>query len=295
MVRRQKVLAAILNPLHRPSGQPRRERDQEVLGIEFAANAEPAADVVLHHGDRILGAAHLLRQEPANGIWHLARARNRQSATARIHLGEQTARLHRHRRMALHLEALAPNVVGLPERSVRITADTRQGAREIRTALFEQKDLALLRRVTVRHWRQRLNVEGDRLQRILGNSRVFGQHHGNRLADVAHLLIGDDRLLELPEGGQLVQPQWNGRHGAAEIRRRYHRMDSSQRERSTGVDRPDAAVSERAAQDHRIEQAVARQIIDEFASAAEKTKVLAALDRAADEGIGCGHAPCSSF
>ncbi len=43
------VLAAVLDPLDRPAGRARRERDQEILRIEFAAHAEAAADVVLDH------------------------------------------------------------------------------------------------------------------------------------------------------------------------------------------------------------------------------------------------------
>ena len=46
------MLAAVLDPLHRTAGEARRERDQEVLRIEFAARAEAAADVVLDHADR---------------------------------------------------------------------------------------------------------------------------------------------------------------------------------------------------------------------------------------------------
>ena len=48
------VLAAILDPLDRPAGEARRERNEEILGIELAARAEAAADVVLHHAYGVL-------------------------------------------------------------------------------------------------------------------------------------------------------------------------------------------------------------------------------------------------
>ena len=55
MIGGEQMLAAILDPLHRPAGEACRERDQKVLRIEFAARAEAAADVVLHHADGAFG------------------------------------------------------------------------------------------------------------------------------------------------------------------------------------------------------------------------------------------------
>ncbi len=56
MVHAHEVLAAVLRPLHGPAGVARRERDEEILGIELAARAEAAADIVLHDLDRAFGA-----------------------------------------------------------------------------------------------------------------------------------------------------------------------------------------------------------------------------------------------
>ena len=47
VVRGHEVLGAILDPLHGAAEPLRRERDQDVLGIELAAHAEAAADVDL--------------------------------------------------------------------------------------------------------------------------------------------------------------------------------------------------------------------------------------------------------
>jgi hypothetical protein len=52
VVETHQLLAAILGPFHRTAGQPRRERNEIVLGIELAARAEAAADVVFHVFDR---------------------------------------------------------------------------------------------------------------------------------------------------------------------------------------------------------------------------------------------------
>src|SRR5207245_2052981 len=47
MVHRRQMLAPVLEPADRAANMPRRERDQEVLGIELAPGAKPAANIVL--------------------------------------------------------------------------------------------------------------------------------------------------------------------------------------------------------------------------------------------------------
>ena len=49
----------------------------------------------------------------------------------------------------------------------------------------------------------------------------------------------------------------------------------------------DAAVRDRAAQDHGVQQHRPRQVVDELAAAAQEAQVLDPLDRAADKGIAC--------
>ena len=51
MIGGEQMLAAVLDPFDRPAGQARGKRNEKILGIELAARAEAAADVVLHHAD----------------------------------------------------------------------------------------------------------------------------------------------------------------------------------------------------------------------------------------------------
>ncbi len=110
MVHAHQVLAAILGPFHRPPGLPRRERNQKVLRIEFAARAEAAADVVLHDLDLVFGKAELLRQSAAVEEQHLGAARDGKPPTRRVPFGKQAARLHRQRHVPLRAEAFAPRI-----------------------------------------------------------------------------------------------------------------------------------------------------------------------------------------
>ena len=72
MVCGNQMLAPVLDPFHRPAGKTRGKRDQKILGVEFAPDAKPTADIVLDHVDRVLGQTHLARQDAAIEKRHLA-------------------------------------------------------------------------------------------------------------------------------------------------------------------------------------------------------------------------------
>ena len=161
-------------------------------------------------------------------------------------------------------------------------------------AFSNRQNIVLAGGLAIGHRRQRLDVDRDRLQRVLGERRAVGHHDRDRLADVAHLADGDDRLLVALELGQRLLPQRNVRH-VADIGRRDHGVHARPRARRRRVDRADAAVRDRAAQDHRMQHFLADEIVDVLSAPGEKAEVLDALDRAADEGVparvawGSGH------
>ena len=68
------VLAPVLDPFHRAAGVAGGERDEEILRVELAAHAEPAADVVLHHADRAFGETELCGKDATVGERHLGGA-----------------------------------------------------------------------------------------------------------------------------------------------------------------------------------------------------------------------------
>ena len=150
VVRRDQVLAAVFDPFHRAVELSRRERDQEILGIELAAHAEAAADVGLDHGDGVLGQPHLLRQDAAVVEHHLGHAGDGEMALGRVPFGEQTARLHRHRAETLHREALAAGVRRVAERGVGVALFRRQRDDVVAAGRLEQQAFVLARR-----WRDR--------------------------------------------------------------------------------------------------------------------------------------------
>ena len=101
--------------------------------------------------------------------------------------------------------------------------------------------------------------------------------------------MGDDGLLERREGRRGFLPQRNGRDRGAQrsgdLRRGDHGLHPWPRACGTGLDRADAPVRDRAAQDHGVQQVLACEVVDELAAPAQEAQILDAFDRAADKGV----------
>ncbi len=291
---RHQLLAAVLGPFHRTADVARRERNQKILRIELAARAKTAADVVLDHVDGIVGETDLLGQDAAVGEQHLGGARQRQPPARRVPLGKQPARLHGQRGVALRAETFAPRIGRVLERRGGVAKHGAELHRDVAALIFEQQRFVLRRALPGRHGRQRLDVDFDRAQRILGDASAVGQHHGQRLADIAHLVARHDRLAERLELRHRLQPHRHQWDGMAEIGRGddgMHAGHSSRRDTSIARMRPWATALRRIAA---CSMLVAGKIVDILAAAADETKILQPFDRLADERVDRPHAPFPS-
>ena len=132
---------------------------------------------------------------------------------------------------------------------------------------------------------QGLDVEPDRLERILPQCNALRQHDRHGLADIAHLVMRQHRLLVGFEFRQRLEPHRYDRHSARHVFGGDHRMNAGTLQRTGGVKRSNAAMGNRAAQDHRIEQALDLEIIDKFSASAQEAQVFAPLHRRADECV----------
>ena len=91
--------------------------------------------------------------------------------------------------MAAGAQGLAPRIGRLGEGRVGVAAHGVEGERAVGARRFEQQALVLLRDAPVGHRRQRLDLDLDRLQRVLADRDAVGDHHRHRLADIAHLVM----------------------------------------------------------------------------------------------------------
>ena len=285
MVHAHEVLAAVLRPLHGPAGVARRERDEEILRVELAARAEAAADVVLHDLDRAFVEAHLLCERAAVEEQDLGAARQGEMPARGIPFRQQATGLHRQCHVPRGAEALAPDIGRVLERGGGIAAHRVELDGEVGALVLEQQRFILRRDVTVGDRRQRLDVDIDERERVLGDAGALGEHQRDRLADIAHLGFRDHGLPERLEFRQRLQSHGNAGHAVADIPRGDHGMHAGECERAGNVDRADAAVRDRAAQDRGVQHVLAGEIVDILPAPAQEAQVLAALDRAADEGV----------
>ena len=92
----EQMLAAVLDPLDRPAQAARGEADQHVLGIQLAANAEPAADVPLEQLQRAGRQAEHRGDRIAVVVRHLGGAVHLQTIAAGVVASDRAARLERH-------------------------------------------------------------------------------------------------------------------------------------------------------------------------------------------------------
>ena len=159
----------------------------------------------------------------------------------------------------------------------------------VAAGFLEQQACGAARRLAVGNRRQRFDVERDGVECVLGQRRAVGDNDGDRLADVAHFVVGDDRLLVRRELRQQLQPQadgWDfGQIFAGDIGGSEDGVHAGTLARRRSVDRTDAAVRDRASQEHGMQRAGARHVVDELAAAAQEPQVLQALDRAADRPV----------
>ena len=286
------VLAPVFCPLHRAAAVARRKRNQKVLGVELAARAEAAADVVFHDLDGAFRQVHLLRERPAVEEQHLGAARNGEPPTRAIPFRQQPARLHRQRHVPLGAQALAPDVGRILECGCGIPAHRVELDREVAALVLEQERGVLRRRVAVGDRRQRLDVDLDQPERVLGDAGSVGEHDRQRLADVTHLAVRDHGLPERLEVRQWLQPHGDARHALAHVCGGDHEMHAGEPARPRNVDRADAAVGDGAAQDRRVQHALARDVVDVLPAPAQEAEIFQALDRAADERVDRSHGRC---
>ncbi len=185
----EEALGAVGAPFHGPAEEARRNGGEDVLGIEIAARAEAAADIVGDHA-KPLGrhAEHLRKHEPL-ALHALRSAAKRDTLRRRIVLDQGHARLHvmhdepvvemRHahhmrgrREGALRRRRVA--VLGVEAEIVRqLVPDPRRIGRQRPAGFGDGRELFVLHR--------------DALGGVLRQRARLGDDERHRLAGIAHL------------------------------------------------------------------------------------------------------------
>jgi hypothetical protein len=128
----------------------------------------------------------------------------------------------------------------------------------------------------VEHRRHRLVVDFNRLSRLFGNMRVGCEYCRDRLADMANLALGEDRLVVKRRAVIGLGDD------SADIGDRDNAVHPGDRGGGAGFDAANPAMRHRAAADLAVEHPGEAQIVDIFSSARDLGAGFEPWQRAAD-------------
>ena len=196
LVGRDEVLAAILGPLHRLAQLHGRPRHQHFLGEEqHDLGAEATTHVRGDDFDLELRQAEHVGQTVLDGQWRLRRIPHGQRLLQRVEHGHHAARLDGAAARALDEQVLLEHVRRLMESAFGIADDLLQTGGDVARHVVVHQRLAWLERdAKVDHRRERFPLDVDQADGVLGHVAIFGDDHGDRLADVAHLALRQGAL-----------------------------------------------------------------------------------------------------
>ncbi len=205
-------------------------------------------------------------------------------------LDHDAPRLHRHCRVGLLVDVLAHNVRSGGEHLLeRGRRSARNRTDDIGRVLRMHELTRALGSEVVDHRRERLVVDVYQVGGILGDVAVSGDDESDRVADEAHLPIGERGQ------GCRRRPAPHHRvpllaHAAVEVGGREYGVHAGERERRRGVDPNDASAGEGAAYEAGVQHARASDVVDEGPTTCEQACILHSADTCADIAGGtiCG-------
>ena len=277
------LLLAAEHVAHGPARQHGAE-DGQRLGERIDLAAEAAADraadevqAVGGHVEQLGGGAEREEQRLRAGVHH--------EAVVGLGRGDRAVGLGRRVLDGRHLVALFDHEVGRGERALDIAEAqllvvvllvVLEGVG--RVGLVHHRRAGLDRLLHVEHRRQRVVVDADLGERVVGRGLALGHHRHDRLALVAHLVDGQQRLVVLAEVDEAQQRVLVDRHvGGAD-----HALDAGRALGRRHVDGAQARMRMRAAQHLQMQQALEGMVVEIARAAGDVAQHVLALARLAD-------------
>ena len=280
LVGRRQMLLPVLDPFDRAAEPPRRGQDQHVLGIELAADPEPAADMALVELDLRVREPEHPHQGFLVAVRDLGRPVQFEDAAPGVVDPERAARLQRRAGMAPGREVELDHPVGAGE-----------GRRDVAPGMGQHRRLAgqagggrAGRSAGRGHRGQRGDFDLDQVGRVFRRVGVLGEDRGDRLADIAHAVAGQHRLAVRPERRRPAVGAEVDRRDVGDVGGGPYRGDARKPSRRRPVDRAQDAVGVRRAHDPHMELAGEVDVGGEAPPAGDQRPVLDARKPRADHG-----------
>ncbi len=190
LVAGREVLQAVAGPFDRAPQLPRRGASENFFRIERALAAEAAPHIRRDHADPMARNIERRRQRVAHDARHLGGRMKRQRLAARFIFGKTGARLDREHGLAVHAEAAFDAHRRGLRGGVDVAALELAADQHVAAGFFMQQRRAGTRgRLRVADCSQRLVVDGDKLEGVLGVVAALGDDADHRLADIAYLVL----------------------------------------------------------------------------------------------------------
>ena len=192
------ILAAGFGPLHRTIQRHRAETGDEICRIRRDLAAKPAAYLRCNHTELVFGNTGDDRAQEAKDVRILRRVPQRQLAGCAAPLRQRRSRLHRIGDEPLLDDAFLDDDFCVLERRVDVSAGHRpmKGlvAGHLRVKLRRTR---FGRGLSIGHRRERLVIDVDELERVVGLIRGFGDDDRHDIAHIpddvaAHALVRRD-------------------------------------------------------------------------------------------------------
>ena len=262
--------------------------DHRVLRIEAGLDAEAAADLRRNHADERLRQAGERDELLAHAVRILRRGRDDQPAVQRIGLGEDRARLHRHRRDPLIDHPLLDDDVRRREGRRRVAMRVPPGESDIpRRFVVELRRVRRERGFRVHDGRERLVLHIDEIERVARDVAIHRDDNRHRLADIADAIRRHrpDRSAGtnpfMPGTASPSRPG-SGPQSARNCRAAVGRDHAGMRQRGGDVHPHDPRVGIDAPQDRHVRGARRAQIVHVRGTAGDEARIFLPLDPRTD-------------
>ena len=284
------MLAPVLGPLHRVPEAYGGPRHEHLLrpGVHDL-HAEPAAHVGGDHLDPVHREAELGRHRLPHAGGGLRGGVHEQGLVVGVPAGQDTLALHRHGGAALDGQVELEDVGGGVDRRLGVAGLLHHHRRRVAGDVGVHEVGGGARGVDPDHGRQRLVVDPDPADDVLGDVPVDGHHHHDGLADVVDL-VARQGVLGPAVGQRGVRDQQRQRlaHPAVEVLVGVDRHQAVHLDPVGDVDVEDPGVGVRAADERHLVRVVA-EVVEVAAVPGDQPRVLAPPDPGAEQ-LG-GHAP----
>ena len=280
LVGAHEMLAPILDPFHRTLEAQGGDEDQNVLGVDLAANAETPAHMIFEEVQRCRRAPEHARQRLTVLVRHLGRAMELQHITRAVIAPDGAARLQRHARMAPHLQIQRDNRMGAGEGALHIAKALGDDGRLRGQARREDAG----RRVRLDDDRELLDIELHEIGGVLRHIGVLGEDHRHGLAHITHIVL---RQHGLAIGLQLLDLAFAEIDGSdvRDVLRGPDGVDALQRQRGLSPDAQQAPVGEGRAHHAHMQLMGKADVGDEAPLAPHQRGIFKAGEALADDRL----------